>query len=484
MRTHVPTHMDNGRGCSLPATLLLVGSAAVFLLAIFFYSAAVQVDDYGLTFAASAPPRGADNSSLLGKRSSRIVATYASRASDSFAMAAISVLASPTPAALSIPPSATPSPPSDTRTQFGNSAPSAVASASAAQGWAAVQNRVDCLARSGRWQQTPTLQLPVIGLMQGESGCPWVADPFLRSQHPALYYNWTGHVGCTLQAFSRAEFCAALARRGLDRVMIVGDSMSNMLHDVLVSAMLYGVTKVHDHNQRMPCPGHDICVAEAEASAHLPLGHPQKALRRVVRYFRNDPLSLVDEDRQYTTRAWLRFVTNGTMLIVNRGVHAQPDDDAYITQVHAALRAAIDRAPRALIVWRSTIRPHLQGRGVKTDPAMSAANAALLPLTSSPAFDERTLDIDPTWKWWIIPRQLRLVEDLVNNVTMRFWPEARRRFSRVRTPRLVYLDADASTGLRADHHRDPVHYCIPGPVDHWLALLQGVLQATALADGS
>ena len=47
----------------------------------------------------------------------------------------------------------------------------------------------------------------------------------------------------------------------------------------------------------------------------------------------------------------------------------------------------------------------------------------------------------------------------------------------------MYLDVATPTSLRPDGHhllpdgtRDCGEYCAPGPVDHWVALLQNVLQ--------
>ena len=42
---------------------------------------------------------------------------------------------------------------------------------------------------------------------------------------------------------------------------------------------------------------------------------------------------------------------------------------------------------------------------------------------------------------------------------------------------VLWLDVEDSTALRADRHRDWLHYCVPGPADWWLTFLHHLLAA-------
>ena len=43
------------------------------------------------------------------------------------------------------------------------------------------------------------------------------------------------------------------------------------------------------------------------------------------------------------------------------------------------------------------------------------------------------------------------------------------------SPSWVLLDAYTPTVLRPDMHADGLHYCFPGPLDHWITLLYNIL---------
>ena len=331
----------------------------------------------------------------------------------------------------------------------GRGAPQVPASA-----WPVLQEAVDCLARNGSWTPTAGAWTPVEKPLLADSKCALIGDPpYAREKHPAFFFNWSSHEGCALAPFSRATFCAALGGRD---VLIVGDSMNYMLHDSLLSALLVGERgPIDDHRQMHPCRGHNVCAAEAAAAG--------AARPPVVRYARNDYLSLTNTDVGPTERAWLRLVTNDTLLILNRGAH-YVGEEALLPAVAATLSRVATTAPGAGGIWRATARGPDEATALSKD-AERAAHYALLPV----------------YGWGNFSRQNQLVEQLINAVTLRGRPAAERAARGV--PGVVFLDIDASTSLRPDHHRDSLHYCIPGPVDHWLALLQGVLLAAGRLGG-
>jgi hypothetical protein len=50
-----------------------------------------------------------------------------------------------------------------------------------------------------------------------------------------------------------------------------------------------------------------------------------------------------------------------------------------------------------------------------------------------------------------------------------------RRLVEKRFPEILFMSVANSTNLRWDSHADPLHYCIPGPIDHWAQKLIDVL---------
>ena len=336
--------------------------------------------------------------------------------------------------------------------------------------WADVQDTVDCLARDGAWtpKSSSSPPLPVRQALFSDSRCPW-RHPYDRKEHPAFWYTWSEHEGCYLAPWSRAAFCKALRNRTL---LIVGDSMNYILHDSFLSALLDRVAVEDDHGQWKPCNGHVICVREAAATAHLPDDHADKVMQSIVRFVRNDKLSTIRKDARVIERAWLPFVTDNTLLILNRGAH-YVGDRVLVRQVQHTMARIEAMAPGAGIIWRSTVRGHEEGRLATRGEEARAINAALLPLREAPSYG--TNRYARRFHWDRFRHQNRLVEHLVNDLTLRWRPPAMRVAARI--PGVIFLDVDNSTALRADHHRDGLHYCIPGPVDHWLPLVQGVLEA-------
>lgn len=44
------------------------------------------------------------------------------------------------------------------------------------------------------------------------------------------------------------------------------------------------------------------------------------------------------------------------------------------------------------------------------------------------------------------------------------------------------MRADAHVGMRANGRKDCLHYCVPGPIDHWIVLLYNMLLANIEED--
>jgi hypothetical protein len=50
-----------------------------------------------------------------------------------------------------------------------------------------------------------------------------------------------------------------------------------------------------------------------------------------------------------------------------------------------------------------------------------------------------------------------------------------RRLIEAKFPEILFMSVANSRSLRWDSHSDPLHYCIPGPIDHWAQKLIDVL---------
>ena len=319
--------------------------------------------------------------------------------------------------------------------------------------------------------------LPVPDGLVEESRC--ASPPFHREEHPAYWYSWVPSTplppGCAAPPpWSPATFCAALAGR---KLLLVGDSMTWTFHDATLSALLSGehAVSMSHHTQWNPCPhgGHPICVAEAAATAALPPGHPAKVVESRLTYIRNDRLSLVDKANEVRGDiAWKHLVDDNTLLILNTGAHPRDHGDL-ATDVLSALDWVETHVPNAGVVYRSTAPAHDEG---VLDPVnYRAQRAALRPLKEVPSWPvpgggRVYYDItkNHTWEWgWIhMHPQNEMVAKLIAA-----------RAGREGGIGVLHLDVWEMTGKRPDHHKDNLHYCIPGPVDWWLVLLGWALQA-------
>lgn len=329
----------------------------------------------------------------------------------------------------------------------------------------AVQARVNCVARNGTWRYEPDDEVIVYHSRMSDSRfkiafCPDIEIPWLYEEDPAFFWGWGGHGtacgGARVRPFSRSVFCAALGGRD---VLLVGDSMQGALHDALLGA-LEGSLPAKPECRRYECGGHRICHEEAYFTEHLPLGDPRKVLPATLAFAPNFNLTLLREgevfagsDYVHTVQPWLHRVTNHTLLIMNRGAHWAPTATllAELADTFAAVRA---RAPAATVVWRNTPVGHMN----------VTHYFRALPL------GERLVEASPPqWHWRDVLAQNAAVEALV--------ADAARAQSAAGGGAWVFVDVETQTALRADHHTDPLHYCTPGPVDHWVHLLQTALTA-------
>lgn len=286
--------------------------------------------------------------------------------------------------------------------------------------------------------------------------CSKVQLPFSNDEDPAFFYSWGGHgtqCGVPVRPFSRSAFCAALGGRD---VLLVGDSTQGTLHDAILGA-LDGTLPTTAQCVRYACTGHRVCGEEAFFTEHLPLGDARRVEPATLLFVPNFNLTLRGEyeaydgpDPAHSVQPWLHLVTNNTVLILNRGAHYTPTPRLLVdlADTFARVRA---HAPGAGIIFRNTPTGHMNVTRYKRSRPLRKRLAKNV----SP----------PAWHWLEIDAQQEAVQALVADFSTRAGGD------------VIHLDVASQTALRADHHNDPLHYCTPGPVDHWVALIQAVLTA-------
>lgn len=348
--------------------------------------------------------------------------------------------------------------------------------AASAAAWVRAQERLDCAAREGTWEDhaAPQLLFPVAAVLRDASSELCHAPPWTRAREPSLWFAWEPTAaaaarGCPAVAreWSRAAFCAAL--RGRD-ILLVGDSLTFTLHDTLLSALLdAGAPALREHVQWDECPTHALCEAEAAAAAAAGSATVRTAS---MRFIRNDHATVAPSgaNEARNEQMWTGALTPNTLLVVNRGAHYVPDDrlEAGVRETLAWVAA---HAPRGMgAIWRNTVPGHELGDFLYEGNFSRFRTPLRERLVYAP--DAAAAK----YNWNSFPRQNSLVERLVAEAAAAA-PDG--------APAWLFLDVENSTVLRADRHRDGLHYCVPGPTDAWVRLLLVALEeANAAADAS
>jgi len=222
-------------------------------------------------------------------------------------------------------------------------------------------------------------------------------------------------------------------------VLIIGDSISEEFSQAFLEAfddinapcnpdILYKITTV-------PCPN---------------------APEFKVQYIRNDILSTVTMDNYdnntHTRRTdmcesclnyenvieceWVNRIDlfNASLIIMNRGAHYY-DTERVLSEMNNTLLYLSRYHSNVSILFRNTPYGHLE-----FDDTFHSA-----PLTVPP--------IPPAnYSYNLFSRQ---------NIDIYH-------FLKIYHPHVVYMDVFTSTVLRADSHRDYLHYCMPGPLASWM----------------
>jgi len=249
--------------------------------------------------------------------------------------------------------------------------------------------------------------------------------------------------------FSAVSYCDALSNQ---TILYVGDSTQAMMY-----FSLYSMARAESGEQQ-PLNGTDEShhkgyrVGKQSWSATLCDG------RVTANYVRDDYLHL--------NRYW--HAATADVLVLNRGIHVVSDQvlEHDMLVMAQKLSQLLERRPTLRLVWRNTMPGHYN----------CSANSSLLEERYEPPVfgpNSTATQTYSSYGWHNVAPQNAIVKRVFDSV-----PSLRP---------LLYLDVHELSNRRADRHHwkrhqlhggtvvDCLHYCAPGPVDDWNALLATTL---------
>lgn len=267
----------------------------------------------------------------------------------------------------------------------------------------------------------------------------WVADPERRRRDA---FVWQPAGRCPYSPWDRAKYCALMRGR---RVLVVGDSLNEQLHDALADAAAPPEgSPCSSRGVGSSCRGHTLCDGD---DTHF------------LRFVRNDRLSLGAKKAQISDK-WVNMPFSGALrrddpdlIILNRGAHYSPDA-TLVREVVYLIRYLRRNHRRALIVLRTT------------PPGAVACERAREPLAALPA--PSAGDPPLPFKWGSFARQ----NDKLAAAVARFHPH------------VVMMDVYLATALRPDARRgrnrrgraDCLHLREPSSaLDEWVRRLYNIV---------
>jgi len=323
--------------------------------------------------------------------------------------------------------------------------------------WAEINRQVDCWSENGRWvrgRDPPRIVLRscLQHVRYSEGACN--NQTHANSSEPHQYHWHVEASKCSAPFHpwvapkvpnhngSIEHLCHMLAGH---RLLVVGDSIQEEFYFTLMSA--FGVERFDS--------GVDDCNPSGVRTVHCLSGGHDKSFR--IAMVRNDNLSIsASGQSEFDHLPWTQTLVelNTTILLVNTGAHYAVDE-LLLSSVETAIAHVQKNWPQVLILFRSTPIGHLDHAKHFNDPPL-----ADLPVPE--AGHEYSYDK--------FAHQNSLVQSLIQ-----------KRFHR----NVVYFDVYNSTSRRSDSHsQDPLHYCIPGPIDHWVRIFANVLRLVDSHNGA
>ena len=313
---------------------------------------------------------------------------------------------------------------------------------------------------------------------------------------PRWEWQCSSRHSATQDAFRRlprtvAERCAALTSRPAPHpVLFIGDSLSR-LHALTLASLL----------EARPCAADGACMTSPALAAFwslMPTDAATDAANRtpaflgmgavdvwstcagrvIVQFVRSDwlltrtdfatldrttaplasngfpcnaPLRSLDERVPARCMPWASeaFLRHFGVLFLNSGAHAQPSEADYATTLAAAAAFVKRHAPpSARLIYRTTVPGHLNCERYKFAPPLPTVHAA-------------EMEANRSGYWYdgaTFAKRNRVAVDIFTRGNGSF----------------ALLDAYRTTIQRRDSHishLDCLHYCLPGPADHWANML-------------
>eukprot|EP00903_Cladosiphon_okamuranus_P011478 g10810.t1 len=309
----------------------------------------------------------------------------------------------------------------------------------------------------------------------------WIEEDHQEGGGDMPYYTWEAE-DCSLETVDKDKFCRVMqGRKGL---LFVGDSLTGLMVKTLVLMTGgTGITSSDSRGQTLEGVQDDLTFSFEACDSALKLVHVRNDYLDCRTEEEGSPPDTLDifngthqdepfrDDGQcdvtYKRMAarCLAFADDGTLgqfdtVVVNSGAHPRPREEYRLAMETASetIGAAMKRlhGDRAVLVVRNTVPGHWGCEKRKFNPPVSAEVAARL-VAAGPE--------DYHWKDFHAYNEI-LEEAFLNN-SVHEWK---------------LLDAYSPTILRADSHPgeagevlDCLHYCMPGPVDHWVRLLYNIL---------
>ena len=254
-------------------------------------------------------------------------------------------------------------------------------------------------------------------------------------KHPGFQYKWQPH-STRYYMYSRKDICTIIRGR---HILIVGDSLSAQSFFSFLATM----SSFSPFGSSGPLLGN----APGITTIYCPTGSPNFN----ITFMRNDLISINTvymSAPKLKLRPWLEVANSlpsNSIFLFNRGLHYREDKEfLYGLNETFHFLSELRKTRNHIVIYRSTSPVHPDWETMFNNPPLK-----VMP-TDAPIY---TVEQSETWGWDKIANQTELARGMIAQYY----------------PWIIYMDVMYSTSLRHDGHVDGVHYCLPGPVDHWIA---------------
>lgn len=245
--------------------------------------------------------------------------------------------------------------------------------------------------------------------------------------------------GCTLQYFSKEGLCNKMKNK--KGILFIGDSITAVFY----YTMLFSTDSSCEYSPNNVVANCHICDdkkisfifnAFLDTREDIPGNEcPERShdgMTKCGSFFKEETLKQYD------------------ILVINRGLHYTEPVEYYREMSETASKISTmmtDLHDDPILIWRNSVPGHV-GCEDKTFGE---------PISSIEEAEHGIISGGKIYNWYMIQYENILIEPVM------------------RDNGFDILDVYSSTILRSDSHIDCLHYCIPGPVDHWIRLLYNMI---------